>query len=73
MAFKAAKQQDRTGVCVCQSYLASGASVCPENIVMYSASNEGQIISEFFSETAPLQRSSTPSVEGHMYSRTFSV
>ena len=41
-------------VCVC------GASVRPENIVTYSGGNEGQKI---FSETAPLQRSSTPFVE----------
>ena len=60
-------------VCMCQSNLASGASIRPENIVTYSAGNRGQTICGFFSETAPLQRSSTPSVEGHMYSQTFSV
>ena len=33
-----------------------------ENAVTYSAGNEGQNICGVFSETAPLQRSSTPSV-----------
>ena len=44
-------------------HLTYGASVRPENAVTYSAGNEGQIFCGFFSETAPLQRSSTPSVE----------
>ena len=46
-------------VCVSvKSHLTYGASVRPENAVTYSAGNEGRV----FSETAPLQRSSTPSV-----------
>ena len=52
-------------VCVCvsvKSHLTYGASVRPENAVTYSAGNEGQKICGVFSETAPLQRSSTPSV-----------
>ena len=52
-------------VCVCvsvKSHLTYGASVRPENAVTYSAGNEGQNICGVFSETAPLQRSSTPSV-----------
>ena len=50
-------------VCVCvsvRSHLTSGASVRPENPVTYSADNGGQIICWVFSETAWLQRSSTP-------------
>ena len=50
-------------VCVCvssKSHLTSEASVCPENTVTYSARNGGQNICGFFSETAWLQRSSTP-------------
>ena len=50
-------------VCVSvKSHLTYGASVRPENAVTYSAGNEGQNICGVFSETAPLQRSSTPSV-----------
>ena len=52
-------------VCVClsvKSHLTSGASVRPENAVTYSAGDEGQKICGVFSETAPLPRSSTPSV-----------
>ena len=52
-------------LCVCvsvKSHLTYGASVRPENAVTYSAGNEGQKICGVFSETAPLQRSSTPSV-----------
>ena len=45
-----------------KSHLTYGASVRPENAVTYSAGNEGQKICEVFSETAPLQRSSTPSI-----------
>ena len=45
-----------------KSHLTYGASVRPENAVTYSAGNEGQKICVVFSETAPLQRSSTPSV-----------
>ena len=59
-------------VCVSvKSHLTSGASVRPENAVTYSTGNEGQKICGIFSETAPLQRSSTPSVDGHTYSRPF--
>ena len=50
-------------MCVClsvKSHLTSGASVRPENPVTYSAGNRGQKICGDFSETAPLQRSSTP-------------
>ena len=45
-----------------KSHLTYGASVRPENAVTYSAGNEGQNIGGVFSETAPLQRSSTPSI-----------
>ena len=45
-----------------KSHLTYGASVRPENAVTYSAGNEGPKICGVFSETAPLQRSSTPSV-----------
>ena len=45
-----------------KSHLTYGASVRPENAVTYSAGNEGQKICGVFSETAPLQRSSSPSV-----------
>ena len=54
-----------TGLSVClsvKSHLTYGASVRLENAVTYSAGNEGQKICGVFSETAPLQRSSTPSV-----------
>ena len=59
-------------VCVSvKSHLTYGASVRPENAVTYSAGNEGQTFCGVFSETALLQRSSTPSVDGHTYSRPF--
>ena len=59
-------------VCVCVwSHLTSGAPVCPENTVTYSVGNEGQKICGVFSETAPLRRSSTPSIESHAYGRPF--
>ena len=45
-----------------KSHLTYGASVRPENAVTYSAGNEGQNVCGVFSETAPLQRSSTPSI-----------
>ena len=45
-----------------KSHLTYGASVRPENAVTYSADNEGKKNCGVFSETAPLQRSSTPSV-----------
>ena len=54
-----------------KSHLTYGASVRPENAVTYSAGNEGQNICGVFSETAPLQRSSTPSVVRLMRSRPF--
>ena len=63
-----------TGLCVCvsvKSHLTYGASVRPENAVTYSAGKEGQNICGVFSETAPLQRSSTPSVVRLMRSRPF--
>ena len=50
----------------------SGASVRPENAVIYSAGNGGQTFCGGFPETAPLQRSNTPSAKGHMNSRPFS-
>ena len=47
-------------VCVSvKSHLTYGVSVHPENAVTYSAGNEGQNICGVFSETAPLQRSSS--------------
>ena len=59
-------------VCVSvKSHLTYGVSVRPENAVTYSAGNEGQKICGIFSETAPLQRSSTPSVVRLMRSRPF--
>ena len=45
-------------VCVCvsvKSHLTYGASVRLENVVTYSAGNEGQNICGVFSENAPLQ------------------
>ena len=42
-------------VCVCvsvKSHLTSGASICPENTVIYSVGNGGQKICKVFSETA---------------------
>ena len=44
-----------------KSHLTSGASVCPENTVTYSVGN-----GEFFSETAPLQRSSTAPLKAYV-------
>ena len=61
-------------VCVClsvKSHLTSRRSVRPENAVTYSASNEGQKICSVFSETAPLQRSAAPSIDGHTFRRPF--
>ena len=59
-------------VCVSvKSHLTYGASVRPKNAVTYLAGNEGQKICGVFSETAPLQRSSTPSVVRLMRSRPF--
>ena len=56
-----------------KSYLTSGASVHPENTITYSADNEGQKSCGVFSETAPLQRSSIPFVESHMYGLPYST
>ena len=39
-----------------KSHLTSGASVCPENTVTYSAGNGGERICGDFSETTPFQR-----------------
>ena len=52
-------------LCVCLSvkpHFTTGASVHPEIDVTYSSGNEGQKICGDFSETASLQRFSTPSV-----------
>ena len=38
-----------------KSNLTSGASVCPENTVTYSADNKGPKICGVFSETAPFK------------------
>ena len=48
----------------------SGASVRSENAATYSAGNKGQNFRGVFSETAPLQRSSAPSLDGHTLGRT---
>ena len=42
-------------VSVCLSHLISGASVRPENTVVYSAGNGGQNICGVFFETAPFK------------------
>ena len=47
----------KLSMCVCvsvKSHLTYGASVLPENSVIYSTGNKGQKICEDFSETAPL-------------------
>ena len=59
-------------MCVCvsvKSHLTSGASVRSENVVRKSAGNEGQNICGIFSDTAPLPRSSAPSL-GWLYIRS---
>ena len=62
----------RVTVCLSVSqHLTSGESVRLENAVTYSTGDEGQKICGVFSETAPLQRSSTPSVVRLMRSRPF--
>ena len=58
-------------VCLLKSKLTSGASVRPENTVTYSVGSGGQKICGFFSETAPLQRSSTALLNDRMYGRPF--
>ena len=46
----------RTSWCLSvKSHLTSGASVRPENTVVYSAGNGGQKICGFFFETAPFK------------------
>ena len=54
-----------------KSHLTYGASVRPENAVMYSEGHEDQKTCGIFSEIAPLHRYSTPSVHRHTYSRPF--
>ena len=59
-------------LCVClsiKSHLTSGASVCRENAVTYSAGNEVQTVCGIFSETAPLYRLGIPSL-GWPYTRS---
>ena len=53
-------------VCSHLNYGASVPSIHPENTVTYSTDNSSQKNCGFFSETALLRRSSTPSVEGHV-------
>ena len=48
-------------LCVCQ-HLTSRASFRPENHITYATGQEGQNICGVFSETALLERSSTPSL-----------
>ena len=50
-----------------KSHLTYGASVRPENAVMYSAGNDGQKICGVFSENAPLLRSSGAAVVFHIH------
>ena len=60
----------RPCVSVClsvKSKLTSGASVRPETSVTYSTGNGGQKICGVFSETAPLQRSSTAPLNDRTY------
>ena len=54
-----------------KSNLTSGVSVRPENTVTYSAGNEGQNICGVFSETAPLQRSSTTLLKVYVWFAIF--
>ena len=61
-------------VCMClsvKSHLTSGASVHPENTVTHSVGDEGQKICGVFSETAPLQRSSTAPLKAYVRSAIF--
>ena len=58
------------GLSVClsvKSHLTYGASIRPENAVMYSAGNEGQKICGVFAENAPLLRSSGAAVVFHTF------
>ena len=54
-----------------KSHLTYGASVDPENVVTYSAGNEGQNICGVFSENAPLLRSSGAAVVFHTFRSPF--
>ena len=49
----------RVTVCLSNQHLTSGASVRPENDIMYSMGNQGQNICVCFSETTRLQRYAT--------------
>ena len=53
------------------SHLTYGASVRPENAVMYSAGNEGQNICGVFSENAPLLRSNEVAIVFHTFGWPF--
>ena len=55
-----------------KSHLTSGASVCPENTVTYSAGNGGRKICGDFSENTQLQRYTASCVVGNI-SCTFST
>ena len=54
-----------------KSHLTSEVSVGPEITVTYSAGNGGQKICGVFSETAPLQRSSTATLNAYVWSTIF--
>ena len=58
-----------------KSNLTTGASVCPENTVTYSAGSGGRNICGDFSETTPLQRYTASSIVGYCSDipRTFST
>ena len=62
MALTSRKLLCHTFCSALKSHLTSGAFVHRENAAKYSAGNEGQNICGVFSETAPLQRSSAPSL-----------
>ena len=49
-----------------KSHLTSGASVRPENTVMYSEGNEDQKICGVFSEIALLQRSNSAPLKAYV-------
>ena len=55
-----------------KSHLTFGGFVRPEKTVTYTVGNRGRKICEVFSETTPLRRSSTPSIEIHTFGRPFS-
>ena len=54
-------------------HLTSGASVRLENDITYSAGNEGEKICGVFSETAPLQRSSTSCIVRRSWVSSFAI